>query len=71
LQKKKQFVIKMGKHQALRVYPSCKTCGGESEGAGYLCGSDSDGNGFVIWVDDDQVLQILERVLSEQLPSSE
>ncbi|MEZ4598843.1 MAG: hypothetical protein R2940_03520 [Syntrophotaleaceae bacterium] len=71
MQKLKQFVIKMGKQQTLKVFPSCKTCGGESEGAGYFCGSDSEGNGFVIWIDDEQVCQVLERVLAEQLPAGE
>jgi hypothetical protein len=68
---KKQFLMQMGKRQPLKAYPSCKTCGGESEGAGYICGSDSEGNGFVVWIEDEEVFRLLEKVLQEQVPSEE
>lgn len=63
---KRQFVMKMAGNQPLTAYRACKTCGGESEGAGYLCGSDKEGNGFVIWIDEEKVFQAVEKVLYEQ-----
>ncbi len=63
---KRQFVIKMNGNQPLTAYRACKTCGGESEGAGYLCGSDKEGNGFVIWIEEEEVFQVVEKVLYDQ-----
>lgn len=63
---KKQFLMKMDKNHPLEVHSSCKTCGGESEGAGYLCGSDAEGNGFVLWIDDQEIYEVVARVLEQQ-----
>jgi hypothetical protein len=68
---KRQFVIKMAGNQPLAAYRACKTCGGESEGAGYLCGSDKEGNGFVIWIDEEEVFQAVKKVLHDQTGSTE
>jgi hypothetical protein len=63
--------MKMGKNQPLKAYSSCKTCGGEQQGAGYICGSDAEGNGFVVWIDDEVVFRALEKVFQEQVPATE
>lgn len=63
---KKQFLMKMDKNHPLEVQSSCKTCSGESHGAGYLCGSDEEGNGFVLWIDDQEVYEIVEKVLRQR-----
>lgn len=63
---KKQFLMKMDKNHPLELHSSCKTCGGESEGAGYLCGSDEQGNGFVLWIDDQEVYDIVEKILGQR-----
>jgi hypothetical protein len=64
---KRQFLMKMAKNQPLTAYRANKTCGGHKhEGVGYLCGSDGEGNGFVIWIDEDEVFQVLENLLGTQ-----
>jgi hypothetical protein len=68
---KRQFVMKMDGNQPLTAYRACKTCGGESAGAGYLCGSDEEGNGFVIWIDEEEVFQAVEKVLHAQAGGKE
>jgi hypothetical protein len=62
---KKQFLMKMDKNHPLEVHSSCKTCGGESDGVGYLCGSDEDGNGFVLWIEDQEVYDIVAKVIGQ------
>ncbi|WP_225073557.1 hypothetical protein [Desulfuromonas sp. CSMB_57] len=62
---RKQFVVKMAPNTPLTVHSSCKTCGGESEGVGYLAGSDADGNGFVLWIDEEDVYQAIRKVLGQ------
>jgi hypothetical protein len=60
---RKQFVLKMKENYPLTLHPPCQSCGGEHEGVGYLCGSDEQGNGFVLWIEDDEVYQVLKRIL--------
>jgi len=68
---KRQFVMKMGKNQPLKAYSSCKTCGGETQGAGYICGSDAEGNGFVVWIEEEEVYRAVEKIFAEQVPQKD
>ncbi len=62
----KQILMKMDKNHPLEVHASCKTCGGEPDGAGYLCGSDDEGNGFVLWIEEQEVFDIVARVIAQK-----
>ncbi len=62
----KQIIMKMDKNHPLEVNASCKTCGGQPDGAGYLCGSDEEGNGFVLWIEEQEVFDIVAKVIAQQ-----
>lgn len=60
----KQIKMKMDKNHPLEVHPANKCCGGHSDGAGYLCGSDGEGNGFVLWIEEQEIFDIVSKVIS-------
>jgi hypothetical protein len=62
----KQIIMKMDKNHPLEVHASCKTCGGQPDGAGYLCGSDEEGNGVVLWIEEQEVFDIVAKIIAQQ-----
>jgi hypothetical protein len=65
MDKKTEFVLKMAPNHGLTLYSACGTCDGKKPGVGYLCASDEEGNGFVVWITDQNVFQIMEKLISK------
>jgi hypothetical protein len=63
----KQFTWKGEKDRPLQVLRPCH-CGCDNRGGrlgvGYLTGSDEEGNGFTIWIESEEVYQVMDKLLA-------